>query len=59
LSNEASFLSDFPEFAQHVVTIQWRADQGREDRAVIMPQRSSLKTVCSLALVVLAKRLHG
>jgi len=41
------------------VTIQQRPDRGREDQAVILPQRSSLKPVRSLALVMLAQRLHG
>jgi len=40
------------------VTIQERPDRGREDQAVILPQRSGLEPVRSLPLVVLAERLH-
>jgi hypothetical protein len=41
------------------VTIERRADRRREDQAVIVPQRSGLEPVGSLALAVLAKRLPG
>lgn len=36
-----------------------RADRGREDQAMTLPQCPALEPVSSLALVVLAKRLHG
>jgi len=59
ISTQARCLSDLPELVQHIVTIQWHADRGREDKDVILPQRSGLKPVGSLPLVVLAGRLHG
>jgi hypothetical protein len=52
-------LGDLPELAPHVVVIQWRADRGREEQAVILTQRSRFEPVGGLPLVVLAKRLRG
>ena len=57
--NQAGSLSDLPEVAQDVVTIQWRADRRREDQAVILPQRSGLKPVSSLKLVVTPETVKG
>ncbi|HZI75422.1 MAG TPA: hypothetical protein VFD73_15660 [Gemmatimonadales bacterium] len=56
---QASLLGDQAERADDIVRAQRRADPGREDQAVLLPQVTGHVPVSFLLLPLLAQRLHA